>query len=42
MVDPGGGQNIAIEGQMLGEKTKNPVKHIKQLQPNINREYESK
>jgi len=29
MVDRGGVQNIAIEGQMLGEKTKNPSEHIK-------------
>jgi len=38
MVDHGGGQNIAIEGKMLGGKAKNSTKHIKQLHPNINRE----
>jgi len=38
MDDPEGGQNTAIEGQMLGKKTKNPRKHIKQLYPSINRE----
>jgi len=34
----GGGQNIAIKGQMLGKKTKNPTKHMKQLHLSINRE----
>jgi len=29
MDDHGGGQNIAIEGQMLGKKTKNPAKYFK-------------
>jgi len=38
MVDHGGGQNTAIEGQMLDEKAKNPAEHIKQLHPSINRE----
>jgi len=33
-----GGQNTAIKGQMLGKKTRNPTKHIKQLHPSINRE----
>jgi len=42
MDDHGEGQNTAIEGQMLGKKTKHPAKHIKQLHPSINREYESK
>ena len=42
MNDHGEGQNTAIKGQMLGEKAKNPVKHIKQLYPSINREWESK
>jgi len=36
MVDRGGGQNTAIEGKMLGEKTKNLAKHIKQLHPSMN------
>jgi len=38
MDDYVGGQNIAIKGQMLGEKAKNPTKHIKQLHPSINPE----
>jgi len=38
MDDHGGGQNAAIKGKMLGKKNKNPVKHIKQLHPSINRE----
>jgi len=38
MDNHGRGQNIAIEGQMLGKKTKNPIKHIKQLHPSINQE----
>jgi len=36
MDDRGGGQNTTIEGKMLGEKTKNPTKYIKQLYPSIN------
>jgi len=42
MDDHGGGQNTAIKGQILVEKAKNLTKHIKQLHPSINREYESK
>jgi len=38
MNDCGRGQNTTIEGQMLGKKAKNPVKHIKQLYPSINQE----
>jgi len=38
MDDRGGGQNTAIERQMLGNKAKNPAKYIKQLYPSINRE----
>jgi len=34
----GRGQNTAIEGRMLGKKTKNPAKHIKTLYPSINQE----
>jgi len=37
-----GGQNTAIKWQMLGNKTKNPAKYIKQLYSSINREYENK
>jgi len=29
MDDREGGQNTTIEGQMFGEKTKNPAKYIK-------------
>jgi len=32
------GQNTAIEGEMLGKKTRNPTKYIKQLYLSINRE----
>ena len=42
MDERGGGQNTAIKGQMLDKKAKNPVKHIKQLHPSIDREYKSK
>jgi len=35
------GQNVAIKGQMLGKKTKDPAKHIKQLHLSIHRELES-
>jgi len=42
MDDHGVGQNTAIYGQILGKKTKNPAKHIKQQYPSINLEYESK
>jgi len=38
MDDHGGGENTAIKEQMMGKKTNNSTKHIKQLHPSINRE----